>query len=270
MAVTPAEIIQRRRAELGLSQEQLAERLGRTTSTVRRWEKGEVTPPGGVIPTLARALQVAPRDLAVAFGAIDPDEPEVSQGAAARPAPRPNGASDADTGAPVDPATPSKPTRTAPAGKTAAAAEGTAEGAAGAAGAAAAGGAGTAATTRGTAAPTRPQLPIDEQATVAAATAVAPAKGAATAPVAAPPQQPKRRSPLRRAAALDLSEGLSYLEDSRQRLRYWLRAALTIVAIIILLMILVWAFGEFWDALGKVWDLFGDEAPPVTAPGAEF
>ena len=68
MAITPAEIIQRRRAELGLTQAQLAERLGRAPSTVRRWEKGEATPPDSGVPALANALQVAPRDLAVAFG----------------------------------------------------------------------------------------------------------------------------------------------------------------------------------------------------------
>lgn len=216
MAVSPAEIIRRRRAQLGLSQEQLAERIGRAASTVRRWEKGEAVPPDGVISALATALQVAPRDLAVAFGESGDEESETTP--------------DPTTAAPAAPRTAAPPP--APSGRA-----------------------------------TEP--PIDEQATVAAATAVA-ASAVAKAPVAAPPQQPKRRSPLWRAPALDPSEGLSYLEDSRQRFRYWLRAALTIVAIIILLMLLMWAFGEFWDALGKVWDLFGDDAPPVTAPGTDF
>jgi hypothetical protein len=89
--------------------------------------------------------------------------------------------------------------------------------------------------------------------------------------VAAPPQQrPQRRSPLRRAPALDPSEGLSYVESSRQRVRYWLRTTLTIVAGVILLIILFWAFGELGTALSDVWDLFGEDAPPGTSPGTDF
>jgi transcriptional regulator with XRE-family HTH domain len=184
MAITPAEIIERRRTQLGLSQAQLGERIGRTASTVRRWESGDATPPASLLPTLAAALQVSPRDLEIAFGG--------------------------------DSAT-----------------------------------------------------PIEEQPTMAAPPPVAPAPAPAPATaVAAPPQ--RRRSPLQRAPALDQGQGLSYLEDNRQRLRYWLRAALTIVVGIVLLVILMWAFGELRQAIGDVWDLFGDNAPPATSPGTEF
>ena len=43
-AMNTSEIIRARRAELGLSQRQLAERLNINTSTVWRWEHGKTNP----------------------------------------------------------------------------------------------------------------------------------------------------------------------------------------------------------------------------------
>jgi transcriptional regulator with XRE-family HTH domain len=271
MAVAPAEIIRRRRGELGLTQEQLAERIGRAASTVRRWERGEAAPPKSLITTLAGALQVSPRDLAVAFGESGDEEAESG---AAGAAPRVESPGRRKATATPDPktATPDQRTSAATGPAVAAPAAARADRRSAAAGA----GPPDAATEAPSGAenvedgeqPTVAALPIDEQATVATPTAVAP--GAVATAVAAPPQQPKRRSPLLRAPALNPAEGLSYLESPRQRLRYWLRTALTIVAGLILLMILVWAFGELKDALDAVWELFGEDAPPVTSPGAEF
>ncbi len=215
MSVTPAEIILRRRGELGLSQAQLAGRIGRAASTIRRWERGEAKPPTSIMPALASALQVAPRDLAVAFGVEDDGTPAPEIAAtpdvAVAPPPAPK----------TESAPPSEPSPE----------------------------------------PDREQ-PITEKPTEALAVQTA---------VAAPPQQKtQRRSPLRRAPALDPSEGLSYVETTRQRVRYWLRAALTIIVGVILVIILFWALGELGAALSDVWDLFGDEAPPGTAPGTDF
>ncbi|MEE8331980.1 MAG: helix-turn-helix transcriptional regulator [Acidimicrobiia bacterium] len=203
--MTPGEIIQRRRAELGLTQAQLAERIGRTSSTVQRWERGVATPPKSLLPTLATALQVSERDLGVAFGR--------------------------ETAPPVEAveATTSQPSGGA---ATEAAREGSASGA----------------------------IAIEEQPTMAVPT---------SAPVASAPQA-KRRSPMRRAPAVDSAEGLSYIERPQQRYRYLLRATLTVVVGIVLLFILFWAFGELRTAVGDVWDLFGDDAPPGTAPGTDF
>jgi transcriptional regulator with XRE-family HTH domain len=48
-----------RRKAVGLSQEQLAERLGVDRSTVVRWERGETLPQPWLRPKIARALQVS-------------------------------------------------------------------------------------------------------------------------------------------------------------------------------------------------------------------
>jgi transcriptional regulator with XRE-family HTH domain len=48
-----------RRKAVGLSQEQLAERLGIDRSTVARWESGETAPQPWIRPRLARALQLS-------------------------------------------------------------------------------------------------------------------------------------------------------------------------------------------------------------------
>lgn len=51
-----AEAIRRRRLELGLTQEALAQRCGTTQSTVQRWERGSL-PSFDQILSLAAALQ---------------------------------------------------------------------------------------------------------------------------------------------------------------------------------------------------------------------
>ena len=231
--MTPAEIIQRRRADLGLTQAQLAERIGRTASTVQRWERGVATPPKSLLAPLAKALQVSERDLAVAFGRDTAGTtPAQAPGAQASPG-------QASVAAPAAQASTQAPTSRAVVAPTS-----------------------TEALSEG---PEPGAIAIEEQPTVAV-----PAVTAAAPVASAPKARPQRRSPMRRAPAVDPAEGLSYIENPSQRFRYWLRTALTVVVGIVLLLILVWAFGELRTALGDVWDLFGDDAPPVTAPGTDF
>jgi len=52
------EIIQERRRNLGLTQEQIAEYLGVTTPAVNKWEKGSTCPDIGLLSPLARLLKI--------------------------------------------------------------------------------------------------------------------------------------------------------------------------------------------------------------------
>jgi transcriptional regulator with XRE-family HTH domain len=46
------------RTRLGLTQQQLAEKLGVTRTTVTMWETGANTPPTKILPKLAEVLQI--------------------------------------------------------------------------------------------------------------------------------------------------------------------------------------------------------------------
>ena len=56
-------VIRRRRVELGLSPAELGDKVGRTGSTVRRWEKDDGSPPAAMLPLLAKALELDPGQL---------------------------------------------------------------------------------------------------------------------------------------------------------------------------------------------------------------
>ena len=58
-------IIQEKRKELGLTQEQVADYLGVSTPAVSKWEKGITSPDIGLLPPLARLLKI---DLNTLFG----------------------------------------------------------------------------------------------------------------------------------------------------------------------------------------------------------
>lgn len=51
-------IIASSRTRLGLTQQQLAEKLGVTRTTVTMWETGANTPPTKILPKLAEVLQI--------------------------------------------------------------------------------------------------------------------------------------------------------------------------------------------------------------------
>lgn len=53
-----AENIQRRRKQLGLTQQELGARLGYSVKTVSKWESGNGTPPTVILPELALALKI--------------------------------------------------------------------------------------------------------------------------------------------------------------------------------------------------------------------
>ena len=51
-----SEVIRRKRKELGLTQEQVAQRLGVSAPAVNKWERGSSYPDIAILPALARLL----------------------------------------------------------------------------------------------------------------------------------------------------------------------------------------------------------------------
>ncbi len=71
---TLGRLIREARLEKGLSLGQLASRVGRSSSSVRRWERDEVAPAIGILPDLADALGLDVADLQrLRPSAVDPD-----------------------------------------------------------------------------------------------------------------------------------------------------------------------------------------------------
>jgi len=62
-SVTLGRLIRESRLEQGLSLGQLASKVGRSSSSVRRWERDEVAPAIGILPDLAEALNVDEAEL---------------------------------------------------------------------------------------------------------------------------------------------------------------------------------------------------------------
>ncbi len=261
-------VIRSRRIMLGLSQARLAELVGRTATTVRRWERGEVAPPEEVVDQLAEALEVPPEQLqarpppsrssVIVGGHATPapptrtPQPPTDRAAPTRPAPAPVAR---PTPPPLDPARP-------PAGDT------TTEAPAGepwiqfdaepppvpnplpapsvAAPPAAAASAGSA---------------------VPSATATA-ARPAPAAPTADPDATAAVPAPRRPVARQPVAPARSYLEDPKQRLLYGLRLILAVVALGVLAVIGVWAMGELLGAADEVLDFFSETT--VVDPGLEL
>jgi transcriptional regulator with XRE-family HTH domain len=83
-------LAQRRKA-VGLTQEQLAERLGVERTTVMRWERGQTQPQPWLRPQLAKALRVSADRIEELLAA---DVPDSSQGPAVVPRQLPAAAAD--------------------------------------------------------------------------------------------------------------------------------------------------------------------------------
>ena len=72
----------------------------------------------------------------------------------------------------------------------------------------------------------------------------------------APPQAAPQAQPPITVAPLRLPNPIRLLFDPHRRFLYWIRYALTIVVLLILLRVLLWAGGELWTALGDLLDTF--------------
>lgn len=64
------QIIREARRRSGLTQQELAERLGTTQSVITRWETGRRSP---TLETVAKAVRACGLDLTVTLGQSDPD-----------------------------------------------------------------------------------------------------------------------------------------------------------------------------------------------------
>ncbi len=269
-------VIRSRRIMLGLSQARLAEMVGRTATTVRRWERGEVSPPDDVVERLAAALEVDAGELrpppppkrssVVVSGGGTPTPPsrlprDAPDGPAAGDSTRPQAASPVtrlQRKSPAPPA-PGKPKPAAPAADT---------------------------TTDAPAGEPwiqfepEPAPPPAAAAAARSADATADAPAAARAPAAAPPPAPVATATAARQSApavqvddLDATAAVppprrpvarapvvtrSYLEDPKQRLLYSLRLILTLAALGVMAVVAVWALGELLGALDETLDFFSD------------
>ena len=58
-----AQLLREKRNALGLTQEQVADRLGVTAPAVNKWEKGLCCPDLALLPVLARLLKTDPNTL---------------------------------------------------------------------------------------------------------------------------------------------------------------------------------------------------------------
>jgi hypothetical protein len=86
--------------------------------------------------------------------------------------------------------------------------------------------------------------------------------GLLDAPTAAiPVEEMEREAKRARASTEALPAGAvvvpHYLDDPRERRRYWIRSGLTAVALFLLLVAVLWSAGHLGDALGEVLDQFG-------------
>ena len=82
--MTLGTIIQKKRLERGLSQEQLAEQVGVSRQAVSKWEVGDAIPDTDKLVPLARALDITVDEL---LGNTQPERAEHEKPAAPQPAP---------------------------------------------------------------------------------------------------------------------------------------------------------------------------------------
>ncbi len=245
------EIIRERRLARGYSLGQLATRLGKTPAVVRAWERGEDSPDAAVSETLFATLEIDLGEIRDLVGgpegeAVDAD---VSVGETADEAVEESvvGVETASDDEPVEPedatdeeVVPHEARETDEAAAPAAAAD---------------------------AEPAEHEV-LDEASRAALAelpTEAMPAPVATMAPplvepsgydviepvvAEVPPPAPITVPPLR------LPNPIRLLFDPHRRFLYWIRYALTIVVLIILLRVFLWAAGELWTALGDLLDTF--------------
>jgi len=160
--------IRESRLQCGMSLGQLAATVGRSSSSVRRWERDEVAPALTIMPVLAEALEIDVRELEVRRPAVT-DSDDTGQHIAG-----------GESGSTIE----------------------------------------------------QPVVVLDEQ--------------------SQPPEQAPHRSQVGFVGDLWNS-----MFDSKDSWIGWIRGALTAVFVIIMILVLVWAIGELFDALRDVWGSFG-------------
>lgn len=180
-------LIRESRLKKGMSLGQLAAAVGRTSSSVRRWERGEVPPAKAIIPDLAVALNLDPEDLDALRPSpsmpesVEPDS-ALSDGSDERPS-------------------------------------------------------------------TIEQPVITESGPIQAPTQAQPVE-----PIDSTSQTTTRRGILQ-----DVVESYRSVTDDWSG---WIRGALTAAVLLIMLIVLVWALGELWSAMGEIWDSFDAGSTP--------
>lgn len=281
-SMTPGQTIREARLAKGLSLGQLASTVGRTASSVRRWEKDEAYPTSAVLDQLADLLDI---DRTVLERSPDAADTSATGGEAVYDVPAVTGTPDEAADLPSgeilggDGADDADPTNGSDhvfdvvmVGEVAE--TGTVESAA------------------------REDPPVSTE-EVASPPVLAPPPtvdpAAATMPVAMPPSAvvvaPSTAEPAKEDSTVEQpglvdeeTEALLYpvppksepvappsapparrtwwnplrpLREGDQQWRYYLRGALTVVVLLLLAWGLVWAFGELSTALSELWDTFG-------------
>lgn len=169
--------IREARLEKGMSLGQLAASVGRSSSSVRRWERGEVPPAIGIIDDLAKVLDLDPDELRSLRP--DPDQVTVSD--------------ELDTPSPA--------------------------------------------------------TPID----------VIP-RIESTSPAFGSEPQPDARAPGRRPPGF-IGDVVEVVRGLTAGWTGWIRGLLTFAVLLVMAIILVWALGELFGALGEIWNSFDAEPP---------
>jgi transcriptional regulator with XRE-family HTH domain len=219
-----------RRTKLGLSQAKLGELVGRSTATIKSWEKDKTRPSDPkVLSTLAAILGVSEYQL---FDKTDVDRPvleetspTVEQALAElsreQPIVVPNSTPEphaADTAAYTDD-TETEPLEVGPA-------------------------------VAADLDDPESEVPIRQPEEAPSEKAPALVSMGASQPAYAAPPEPYVQAPI------TPSPEVSYIEDRSQRQMYRVRTLATIVALVALVVAFIWAFGEGLGALGDWWDSF--------------
>jgi len=188
-AVDLGRLIRESRLKKGMSLGQLASAVGRTSSSVRRWERGEVPPAKAIIPDLAVALDLDPQQLD-----------------ALRPGP-------------------SLPEPLEPDSMVA-------------------------------------ELVEEKPSTIEQPIVARSGPGSAPVPAStAPANGSSTRPPATSGGGPFGDIGAAY-RSLTQDWSGWIRGGLTAIALLIMLIVLVWAVSELGSAIGEVWDSFDAEPTP--------
>jgi transcriptional regulator with XRE-family HTH domain len=207
-----------RRTKLGLSQAKLGELVGRSTATIRSWERDKSRPNDPkVLAALAAILGVNEKHL---FGKADVEPPLIEETS-------PTVEQALATLTPSEPEL--RPESVVETGSPEPAAE----------------------------EPELEEPAADEDAsdevgeTAEPGSTVRELVGASSRPAYVAPPDPYQQTPLTPTLA-----DISYMEDRSQRQMYRVRTLATLVAFVALVVAFIWALGEGLGALGEWWDAF--------------